>query len=98
MCLSLSHTWHVARHCRPVSTCLLVVVIKVRQQGNDGFNSAGDCSEAFQFNTSGKFRTGQVGFKFLKHVLNCLCSSLLSFGLIFLSVTDLKQQILPMCH
>lgn len=42
----------------------------------------------FQFNTSGISRTGQVTYKLQEYVHNCLCSSLLSFVLIFLSITE----------
>lgn len=44
----------------------------------------------FWFNTSRQFRTGQVSCKLQEHVLNGFCGALLSFVLIFLSITVLK--------
>lgn len=44
VCVSLSHTWLDATHCRRTSTCLLEAV--VRQQGQRSADREADCSVA----------------------------------------------------
>lgn len=44
VCVSLSHTWLAATHCRRTSTCLLEAVVRQRRQRST--DRAADCSEA----------------------------------------------------